>query len=180
MRIDELRQERGGRSILIRCPERTDAAAMLAGLEKICGETEFLLRGAGELSFTVMEEEDFISAVNDSPRDLMLHCFVDGEFAGNCSFTGLTPARRAHRADFGIALLQKYTGMGLGQLLTERAILGARQAGYSQLELEVSAENTRAIALYQKLGFREYGRFPNGLRYSDGRCADLLWMMLRL
>ena len=34
----------------------------------------------------------------------------------------------------------------------------ARNAGYVQLELNVVAENTRAIAMYERAGFVEYGR----------------------
>ena len=38
----------------------------------------------------------------------------------------------------------------------------AKKAGYIQLELEVVAENRSAIALYESVGFEEYGRNPKG------------------
>ena len=45
---------------------------------------------------------------------------------------------------------------GARSALTGACIGCARQAGYSQLELNVVAENTGAVALYRSLGFVEY------------------------
>ena len=38
----------------------------------------------------------------------------------------------------------------------------AKTAGYIQLELNVVAENIRALSMYKKAGFVEYGRNPKG------------------
>ena len=69
-----------------------------------------------------------------------------------------------HRAEFGISVLRAYWGLGLGRALTEACIQCAKEAGYEQLELTVVAENERAIALYRKAGFVEFGRNPRGFR----------------
>lgn len=55
-----------------------------------------------------------------------------------------------------------------------------RQAGYLQLELEVVADNARAIALYKKLGFVEYGRNPRGFRKRNGDYQELVYMRVEL
>ena len=39
-----------------------------------------------------------------------------------------------------------------------------RKAGYEQLELEVVAENTSAVALYKKAGFVEFSRNPKDFK----------------
>ena len=69
-----------------------------------------------------------------------------------------------HRAEFGVSVLRAYWGLGLGRALTEACIQCAKEAGYEQLELTVVAENERAIALYRKAGFVEFGRNPRGFR----------------
>ena len=46
--------------------------------------------------------------------------------------------------------------------------------------LMLIATNEYAINLYRKLGFEEYGKFPNNMRYSDATYADALWMMKKL
>jgi len=33
---------------------------------------------------------------------------------------------------------------------------------------------------FVQLGFEEYGKFPNNMRYSDATYADALWMMKKL
>ena len=47
-------------------------------------------------------------------------------------------------------------------------------------EVAIALTNEYAINLYRKLGFEEYGKFPNNMRYSDATYADALWMMKKL
>ena len=53
-------------------------------------------------------------------------------------------------------------------------------AGYTQLELEVVAENRAALALYKSVGFEEYGRNPKGFRSRTGGWQELVLMRLEL
>ena len=64
--------------------------------------------------------------------------------------------------------------------MLETVLQAARELGYEQAELEVIADNEKAIALYEKLGFVKYGRFPDNMKYADGRYADAYWMMKKL
>ena len=66
------------------------------------------------------------------------------------------------------------------QEITLACIQCAKQAGYAQLELDVVAENTRAIALYQKEGFVEYGRNPDGFRSRTSGAQELVYMLRKL
>ena len=56
----------------------------------------------------------------------------------------------------------------------------AEKTGYEQAELEVIADNKSAIALYEKLGFKIYGTFPDNMKYPDGSYVDAYWMMKKL
>lgn len=67
-----------------------------------------------------------------------------------------------HRAEFGISVAKEFWGLGIGQALTTACIECAKAAGYVQLELNVVADNVRAISIYKKTGFVEYGRNPKG------------------
>ena len=42
------------------------------------------------------------------------------------------------------------------------------------------ADNARAIALYKKLGFVEYGRNPRGFRKRTGDYQELVYMRVEL
>ena len=56
----------------------------------------------------------------------------------------------------------------------------AKKKGYEQAELEVIADNGKALALYEKLGFKKYGTFPDAMKYKDGSYVDAYWMMKKL
>ena len=85
-----------------------------------------------------------------------------------------------HRAEFGIGIERAYWGFGIGRALIEACIECARAARYAQLELEVVADNERALALYQSVGFVEYGRNPRGFRTRQGGWQELVLMRLEL
>ena len=73
-----------------------------------------------------------------------------------------------------IALRQKYWGQGIGKLLVQAVIDTAIQKGVDYLELEVVADNLRAIGLYERMGFERLGCLPDAIRWEDDSSHDLL------
>ena len=126
------------------------------------------------------EELEFITKHNDSPDELLIIGFLDGEHVGNCSYERVGGSRRyKHRAGIGIALYQKFTGLGLGRLMLTALLEEIKSQGYEQAELTVKANNARAIHLYESFGFAEYGRLPNADKYDDGTYdADVLMVKM--
>ncbi len=59
-------------------------------------------------------------------------------------------------------------GSGLGARLLKDAMVQAKDAGRTRLQLEVREDNTAAMALYRREGFVEFGRIEH--YYEDG-CA---------
>ncbi len=60
-------------------------------------------------------------------------------------------------------------GQGVGTALLEAADRAARRRGCRALRLEVNVANTRAIRLYEHLGYRRIGRYTH--YYQDGADA---------
>lgn len=180
MIIGERRIQLGGHELLLRCAREEDAQRLLDYLKTTSGETRFLIREPDEVTMTEEDERRFIRRQNESERDVMLLAFYDGEFAGNGSLMGMGPSRYRHRAGVAIALFQAYTGLGIGRAMMEALLAIAREHGIEQVELEVVADNARAIALYKKLGFEVYGTMPRNMKYRDGTYANVYWMMKRL
>ena len=56
----------------------------------------------------------------------------------------------------------------------------ARNAGYVQLELNVVAENVRAVSMYERAGFVEYGRNPKGFHSRVAGFQEVIYMSLEL
>ena len=63
----------------------------------------------------------------------------------------------AHVGQLGIGVLPEYRGRGIGEKLMRASIDAARAAGLEKIELHVYGRNTRAAALYRKLGFVHEG-----------------------
>jgi len=63
----------------------------------------------------------------------------------------------------GICVTGAARGQGLGSALIEAICAEARQRGFDRVRLDVVQGNLRAIALYQRLGFRVTARHPIGL-----------------
>ena len=85
-----------GRTAILRPPEASDAANMLACLREESGETDFILTYPEDWdSMTVAQEESFLTACRNSPDCMMLICEVDGEIAGNCDQLLHTPHEAA-------------------------------------------------------------------------------------
>lgn len=64
-------------------------------------------------------------------------------------------------------------GRGIGRLLVSALIDDVRMAGLELLILGVRGNNHGAIALYEDLGFREWGRLPSGIAVGDERFDDV-------
>ena len=182
MRITPIEKEdKTGRIITLRNAEISDAENLITYMKITSFETPFLLREPDEFHLTSEPEECFIPNTIDNPRELMLLATADGSHTGNCSLSGAGPFKRyQHRGQIANGLYQKYRGCGIGQMKLSTILSGARELGYEQVELEVAANNTSAVALYKKLGCQTYGTFPDNIKYADGSYTEMLWMMKKL
>lgn len=171
-----------GRSAVLRSPDPAkDAADLVQYLYDTAADTPFVLRCPDEISMTVEGEERFLQHVVESPFDCMILCEVEGRIAGNChlSFRGKKKIR--HRADVAIALRKAYWGNGIGSAMFEAMIaLAKAREGVTVMELEFIEGNSRARALYEKMGFRITGMHPDAIRQEDGTLLALYLMQKKL
>lgn len=169
-----------GKKILLRSARADESQMLIDYLKTVTRETRFLMSEPDEIHYTKEDEEQFINEHNQSEDSLMILAFVDGEYAGNCSFESKSGSRRTkHRAGMGIALFQKYTGFGLGKLMLKRLLTEIKNIGFEQAELTVVGNNEKAYHLYKSLGFKECGIIPNANKYDDGTYADDIFMVLK-
>lgn len=160
-------------------PER--AEEMIDYLRKTAGETPFLLRYPDEANYTIEDEREILGRSLEDPCSIMMMPIVEGKVAGNGSINGVGHKRKIrHRCSLAIALYKEYWGLGIGTAMIEYMTELAAKIGWHQVELEVVAENTRALALYKKCGFIESGRRHNALRFDDGTYHDEILMYKEL
>ena len=159
-----------GRKALLRSPKDEDIRGVLDYLYVSAGETEFILRYPEECGkYTYEGEKALFDRINASDNEAMLVCIVDGKVAGNCQIAWKTGIKTRHRASVAIALLKEFWNQGIGTRMFEEMIrIAEANENLIQMELEFVEGNTRARALYEKMGFRITGVNPNAIRLRDG------------
>ena len=155
-----------------------DAAALLEYLKIIGGETDNLSFGPEGVPLDVEAEQAYLGMQAQSHDNIQLLAKVNGEIIGTASLNR-KPNRMRHRAEFGISLKKAWWGCGAATLLAEGVLAFAREAGIEQVNLEVRSDNRRAIALYEKLGFRKLCTFP-GFFKINGVLIDFDFMNLSI
>ena len=166
---------------IIRNATMDDAKSVLENTKIIREETDFLLSYPDEINFSIEEKEEFLKNKENSSCEIQICSVVNDRIVGLAGISAVGSKDKVkHRAEFGISIEKAYYGKGIGTALTQACIECAKTAGYKQLELEVVAENTNAIALYKKFGFKEIGRNPRGFcsRYTGWQ--ELISMLLVL
>lgn len=144
-------------------------------------QTDFLRTYPDEGGMTDEEEGRYLQEKTESAGEIEIVAVVDGALVGSAGIEALGSCEKVrHRAEFGVSVDKAYWGLGMGRALTLACIACAKQAGYLQLELDVVADNTRALALYQSLGFVEFGRNPRGFRSRYSGWQELVLMRLEL
>ena len=96
---------------------------------------------------------------------------VGGKVVGLCDISTSRPdSEMDHVGLLGIAIMDGHRSSGIGTALIGAALKEAR-AKFEIVRLGLFAGNARAMALYKKMGFVEYGRMPRaikrGKRYFD-------------
>jgi len=181
MRYAETVVLKDGVELLVRNAGASDARALRETIRRTHSETDYLLSYPDEQSADDEQEARSLAETERSDDEVELVAVVDGKIVGSAGVAAVGSRRKvAHRARFGISVLEEYWGMGIGRMLTDASIECARQAGYTQLELEVVADNERAVSLYRCAGFEEYGRNPRGYRSADAGYQELVSMRLEL
>lgn len=160
---------KNGERAVLRSPGGSEAEEMLEYIRRMSAETVFVGRYPEEIRETLEDEAEFLEKCRKSPHSIQISAFVNGRLAGNASVEPVSERiKMRHRADFGIAVLEDYWGLGLGNALTFACLEMARKMGFFQIELNMLEKNTKGRRLYEKAGFREWGRLENSFRLKDG------------
>ncbi len=118
-----------------------------------------------------MEKGNMISVVAESA--------LDGKIVGTAIINrGAFSDIRLH-GTLGMSISKGYRNLGIGLHIMKTLLAESREAGLKTLELEVFANNPRAIHLYGKVGFKEVGRIPMKI-HGNGRYIDGVIMAIEL
>jgi putative acetyltransferase len=101
---------------------------------------------------------------------------LDGKVVGSAGMQRFSQHRRSHAATLGMAVHDAYAGRGAGRAMLAALVdLADRWWNIRRLELDVYADNARAIGLYERFGFEREGLL-RAYAWRDGGYVDTLVM----
>ena len=172
---------KNGKAAVLRNGDAADGAAVFDLFNKTHEETDYLLSYPDESTYDPEQEAKYLEKKAESDRDIEIVAVIDDKIAGMAGIEQVgAKFKVAHRAEFGVSVLREYWGLGLGSALTAACIKCAKDAGYEQLELNAVADNKRALSMYKRAGFVEFGRNTKGFRSRSGKYQELVYMLLEL
>lgn len=169
-----------GEMLTVRSLCADDAEALNAFRLATYRETHFMARYPEE-GANLETVQTGLAACEKSPVNFEVGAFAGEKLVGKFGVAQLRPhIKFRHRAVMGISVRKEYWGCGLGSYLMQLAIDQTRTNGFEQLELGVCSDNTRAIHLYEKVGFVRCGTIPHAFKLKDGTYRDEIMMVKML
>lgn len=149
-------------SIAKACPE--EAEEVLAYLNHVAGESDFLNFGRNEYPLSLEEKRRHLAKYANHPRGVVLTGRVDGVLASVTSIEPYLRSRNCHRGLLSVNVLQAFWGQGVGRAMMEAVLRWAREEStLAKIELTVMVHNHKAQALYESLGFEKEGVIKGSL-----------------
>lgn len=158
----------------VRVAEVTDARAVIAAIEQIREETEFLTLDEGRDTYAPQKQCELIQTYRQSPNSIMLVAEVDDQIIGLANLAEFPGNRQKHIAELGIGMVEEYWGYGIGTIILQSLLEFAQNSGLEMITLEVVDQNQRAIALYERFGFKTVGHLNKRLKVGDSYFNSLM------
>ena len=165
---------RDGREVILRPPRWSDLDDMLELINSLVEEGAEI--GVCE-PYSREEEADWLAgllAAVEKGERLSAVAEAGGRVVGHVEVR-VGRCYEGHTGVLGIAVKRGFRELGIGTELMRMAEQLARERGLRLLTLEVFATNSRAIHVYEKMGYRIVGRLPKAI-YKDGVYVDKLLM----
>ena len=170
-----------GEMLTVRSLCADDSEALNAFRLTTYRETHFRARYPEECEPSLEAVQKELAGCEASALNFEVGAFAGEKVVGEFGVTQVWPhIKFRHRAVMGISVRKEYWGCGLGSYLMQLAIDQPRINGFEQLELGVCSDNTRAIHLYEKVGFVRCGIQPRAFKLKDGTYRDEIMMVKML
>jgi RimJ/RimL family protein N-acetyltransferase len=161
--------------VRIRAARPYDAADLLELKHQLDRETAFMMYEPGERDSPVRDLAAELADAARSANSVVLLAELGDQVVGYVQLTGGSLRRSRATAYLVMGVLAQAAGRGIGTELLRQAKSWAVARGLHRLELTVMAHNTRAIRLYERMGFSVEGRRAECL-LINGQFIDELTM----
>jgi RimJ/RimL family protein N-acetyltransferase len=104
---------------------------------------------------------------------------IDGKLVGNSEVIRGKSVDVFHHGKLGISVLREYRNQGIGVEMMNTLVEESRKLRLKTIELELFANNERALHVYEKVGFKQVGKIPKKILRKD-RFLDAIVMAIIL
>jgi len=126
-------------------------------------------------------EEEIRKAWLEVPAKTFVACDPDGRTLGTYFIKANQPGLGAHVCNCGYVVAPAAQGQGIASQMCEHSQAQALVMGFRAMQFNfVVATNTRAIRLWQRLGFSVVGRLPGAFHHRTLGYVDALIMFKQL
>jgi GNAT superfamily N-acetyltransferase len=149
-------EERETHNVIVRRASELDSAAVRALVPRLVDFGPPPWRDSAEM--TEADLSVIVNALTSSSDDPAIFVAeIDGQVVGLVHVRSMEDyyRRRPHGHVADLVVAQTAEGMGIGKRLLEQAEMWARGQSFDWLSIAVFEENVRALALYEKVGYRK-------------------------
>ena len=126
-------------------------------------------------------ETEIREAWVEVPAKTFVACDAEGRILGTYFIKANQPGLGAHVCNCGYVVAPTAQGRGIASLMCEHSQARALARGFKAMQFNfVVATNTRAIRLWERLGFSVVGRLPGAFNHQRLGYVDALVMFKRL
>jgi len=170
-----------GKKIVLRCPRLSDYKTVHKFFNKAIKQS---LSAGGQLNritpVILKEQERWVANAvekNTLKKSVYLLGFSNQSVIASTTIEKNPDQDSGHVGDFGIVLLEEFTGKGLGTKIANKIISVAEsELKLKIIKLNVFGRNRRAQGFYKNLGFKEFGRIRKGINIK-GKYTDNIFMV---
>ncbi|MGT2906833.1 GNAT family N-acetyltransferase [Streptococcus dentiloxodontae] len=163
--------------LLIEEAQPDDAAELVELLAAVRAESDFIISSASVSDLTIQQAQDFIKNNLENPNQICLLAKLGHTVLGIINVATADFEETNHIGDIFIAVRKDFWGHRIGSFLMEAVDdWVSHTPQISRLELTVQARNTRAINLYEKMGYVIEGVKKSGVKTKNGELLDVYLM----
>lgn len=116
-----------------------------------------------------------------APSHEVFVALIDGVVAGTYYLRANQQGGGSHVANCGYVTGADFSGRGVARAMCHHSLVRARERGFTAMQFNfVVSSNTRALRLWQDLGFEVVGRLPKAFAHPRLGLVDALVMFRQL
>jgi RimJ/RimL family protein N-acetyltransferase len=163
-----------GEPLLIRRARKEDFAAIYPIFQRVVS------RGDTYAYDPNTSREEAYRVWMEQPRETYV-AIRQGQIVGTYYIKSNQPGQGSHVCNCGYMVSPDAWGGGIATRMCEHSLRRARELGYLAMQFNlVVSTNTRAVSLWQHLGFEIVGQLPKAFRHPDFGLVDAYVMYQEL